>query len=108
MPEKDLKAIGQRIKHLRKNAGLTQEQMAEKAFMHSKYIGQIERGEINTTIETILRLSRALNVPLREFFNLPDKNQHKKKELLEISDALQDQSLPRLELIKRVVRELCE
>jgi transcriptional regulator with XRE-family HTH domain len=108
MPEKDLKLLGNRIKHLRKNAGFTQEQMAEKAFMHPKYIGQLERGEINTTVETILRLSRALGIPIREFFNLPGKNQHKKVVILEISDALHNQSLQRLELIKRIVKELCE
>ena len=84
MPEKDLKSLGSRLKQLRKNAGYTQEQLAEKAYMHPKYVGQLERGEINTTIETILRLSRAMNLPIHEFFNLPDKNQHKKNVMFRI------------------------
>ena len=52
--------VGQRIRVLRIRRGLTQEELAEKADLHTTYIGQIERGEKNMTItsmEKILGLS---------------------------------------------------
>jgi transcriptional regulator with XRE-family HTH domain len=43
-PEK-LKVLGDSIRQHRKRAGLSQEQLAEKADLHPVYIGKIERGE---------------------------------------------------------------
>lgn len=63
-----LKKLGERIRILRKSQGLTQERLAEKAGMHGKYIGQIERDEINTTVETLDRIATALKVDLSDLF----------------------------------------
>lgn len=62
--EKDpeLVALGRRLVQLRKNAGLTQEGLAEAAGLHWTYVGQIERGERNLTYKSVLRLARGLNV----------------------------------------------
>ena len=38
---------------------LSQEQLAEKAGLHHKYIGQLERGEKNATVETLYKVSSA-------------------------------------------------
>lgn len=45
------KLIGLRIRNYRIQSGLNQEQLAELAGCHPTYIGQIERGEKNATIE---------------------------------------------------------
>ncbi|HAD82487.1 MAG: hypothetical protein A2509_10340 [Candidatus Edwardsbacteria bacterium RIFOXYD12_FULL_50_11] len=108
MADKDLKLIGQRIKKLRKDAGFTQDKLAVKASIHEKYIGQIERGEINTTIETISRIANALNVTIADIFNISEGPERKKKIIIEITDKLSKQSIEKLDLVNRVVKEICE
>lgn len=64
--------IGARIRSYRKSQNLSQEVLAEKADLHPTYLGQIERGEKNATIESIQKISNALNVPMSTLFsNLP-------------------------------------
>jgi len=62
------KLIGEAIRLHRKNAGLTQEKMAELVDLNPKYIGEIERGEKIISIEALLRIAKAAKVPMREFF----------------------------------------
>ena len=47
------KILGQRIRNHRTAKGLSQERLAELSGCHPTYIGQIERGEKNATIESI-------------------------------------------------------
>jgi transcriptional regulator with XRE-family HTH domain len=62
------KAIGKRIRDLRKARGMTQEAVAEKARIHTKYFGNIERGEVNLTVATVERIAQALEVSVLEMF----------------------------------------
>ena len=59
------KILGQRIRNYRTDKGLSQEKLAELAGCHHTYIGQLERGEKNATVESIEKISAALNVPLK-------------------------------------------
>ena len=59
----DIKEIfGQRVRYYRKKAGISQEQLAELCDLHPTYIGQLERGEKNASLETIMRVSAGLNI----------------------------------------------
>lgn len=60
--------LGNRIRHLRIEKGLSQEKLAEKSGLHRTYVGAIERGERNITIGNLERLSKALDIPLLELF----------------------------------------
>ncbi len=62
------KIIGQRIRNYRTAQGLSQEKLAELSGCHPTYIGQIERGEKNATLESIDKISSALHVPLSQLF----------------------------------------
>lgn len=62
------KTIGQRIRNYRAGLGLSQEKLAELSGCHPTYIGQIERGEKNATMESIEKIAAALNVPLSRLF----------------------------------------
>ncbi len=62
------KIIGQRIRNYRTSQNLSQEKLAEMSGCHPTYIGQIERGEKNATIESIEKISSALKVPLSQLF----------------------------------------
>jgi len=106
MPDKDLKLIGKRIQQIRKNTGLTQERLAEKAWMHPKYIGQIERGEINTTLETLIKIAVALNMPLSELLNLPGKSQPKELLIKNITDKLRQQKTETVILADKIVQAI--
>lgn len=62
------KIIGQRIRNYRNEKGLSQEKLAELAGCHPTYIGQVERGEKNATLESIDKIASAMNVPLSRLF----------------------------------------
>lgn len=60
--------LGQRLKSYRIHKGLSQEKLAELADCHPTYIGQLERGEKNATMESVLKLSKALGISLSDLF----------------------------------------
>ena len=62
------KAVGQRIRNYRTQKGLSQEKLAELSSCHPTYIGQLERGEKNATLESIERITAALGITLSKLF----------------------------------------
>lgn len=58
------KTIGQNIRAARKEAGLTQEQMAERLKMSQLHFGRLERGERPASLEQLAQIAQALHVPL--------------------------------------------
>ncbi len=59
---------GQRVRMHRQRLGLTQEELAERAGLHNTYIGQVERGEKNLTLNSLEKILVALGVPFSRFF----------------------------------------
>lgn len=55
------KIIGQRVRNYRIDKGLSQEKLAELSGCHPTYIGQVERGEKNATLESIEKIASAMN-----------------------------------------------
>lgn len=62
------KKFGKRLRVLRKSAQLSQEDLGFKANIHRTYIGAVERGEQNVSLDNIYRLAKALKVELKELF----------------------------------------
>lgn len=58
--------FGERVRELRKKAGLSQEQFAERCELDRTYIGGIERGERNVSLQNIAVLARALGVAISD------------------------------------------
>ena len=58
--------LGQKIRAFRKQAGLSQEQLAEKADLSYKYVGEVERGCVNISLDSLVRIAKALRVALRQ------------------------------------------
>lgn len=64
--------FGKRVRDLRVQRGWTQEQLGEKAGKHWTYIGGIERGTRNPTIEVVEAIAHALEVPIADLFHVED------------------------------------
>ena len=64
-----LQAFGDRIRGLRKELNLSQEELAHEANLHRTYIGMIERAEKNITLLNIEKLAFALKVDIKDLFN---------------------------------------
>lgn len=62
------KKFGDSIRALRKEAGLSQEVLADTAGLHRTYVGAIERGERNISLINIVQLARALRVKPADLF----------------------------------------
>ena len=60
-----IKAIGERVRKLRLDNNLSQEDLANEADIPISQIGRIERGETNPTISTLHVIASALNVELK-------------------------------------------
>jgi transcriptional regulator with XRE-family HTH domain len=57
-----LKLFGGIVRVTRERAGLTQEELAERANLHRTYIGGIERGERNVALINLVKLARAFRI----------------------------------------------
>lgn len=60
------KRLGQKIKKLRERLGMTQEELAFKTGVDRSYMGFVERGERNPTLDKLNKTAKALKVSLSE------------------------------------------
>ena len=60
------KRIGENIRHHRRDAGWSQERLAEKSDLHPVYFGQVERGEQAISVHALVRIARALKIKLTD------------------------------------------
>ena len=58
--------MGKRIAKMRKSKGLTQDKLALLAEIDRSYVGRIERGEVNITIEKLYEIAETLGCDARE------------------------------------------
>lgn len=67
------KKLGAKIAYLRKSRRFSQEKLAEKADISEIYVGEIERGDANPTLEKLKLIANALDVEISELFNFSFK-----------------------------------
>lgn len=61
-------AFGRAVRELRKERRLSQEELGHRSGLHRNYVGGIERGELNPSLEAITRLATALRVRISQLF----------------------------------------
>jgi transcriptional regulator with XRE-family HTH domain len=66
--------VGQRIKELRNQIGISQEALANKAEIDRTYVTDVENGRRNISIENLEKLVNALQVDFKDFFDSPNFN----------------------------------
>ncbi len=60
--------IGKNIHTLRKTRGWSQEVLGERADLSYKFVGEIERGAVNPSLDSLRKIANALNVEIAELF----------------------------------------
>ena len=66
--------IGQRIKQLRKEIGLSQESLANEAEVDRTYVTDVENGRRNVSVEILEKIIKGLNISFSLFFNSKEFN----------------------------------
>lgn len=66
--EDGIKAFGNKLREIRKQKGVSQEELCRRTDLQLSQVGRIERGEINTSISFVFLFARALNVEPKAFF----------------------------------------
>ena len=96
--------FGKRVRALRKNKGLSQEELAEKTDISSKYLSRVEMGQHFPSIDTLDKLANALKVELKDFFEFAHEGRSS-RELREIlSGLLKEADEEKLRLLVKIVR----
>lgn len=67
--QEGLELLAKRLKEIRSEKGISQEELAYRSELTLSQIARIETVRINPTISTIFKIARTLEVPLRELFN---------------------------------------
>ncbi len=61
--------VGRNLQKLRRDSGLTQEELAHKAEVHQTYLSGVERGKRNASILVLERIVRALGADIARLFD---------------------------------------
>lgn len=62
------KQVGNRIKQLRNNLSISQEELGFRSGIHRTYIASLEVGKRNVSIVTLEKIVIALNISMSDFF----------------------------------------
>ena len=62
-------AIGERIAKLRKAKELSQQEFSYEAEIERSYLTHVEKGRKNISIDTLMRITKALGISLKDFFD---------------------------------------
>ncbi len=97
----NFETVGKRIKEVRKQKGMSQDELAERADLSSQYISQIETGRKKGSLPTYNKLAKALGVSIDE---LTGSISEGSKVLSDVDLILQDCSKEERELLVEVLR----
>ncbi|TVY07045.1 helix-turn-helix domain-containing protein [Paenibacillus cremeus] len=105
-----LKSVGSRIRDLRKQKDLSQEELGEIAGFHFSYIGGVERAEKNISLINLQKIADGLCVPIHELFlftkRVRTSNTEKDILLNQIHEQLIEMQLSDLKKIQLLITQL--
>ncbi|SEB74137.1 helix-turn-helix transcriptional regulator [Paenibacillus sp. GP183] len=109
MSESTLKLVGKRIRDLRKERGLSQEQLGDLANLNYTYIGGVERSETNISVLNLTKIAQALNVGVNELFTytrLSNQTKGKSHDMEQIIDLLLSLNPREVKKAKNILMEV--
>lgn len=102
--------VGLRIREIRLQRKMTQEQLGEKVGVTFSYIGRVERGQKNISLRTLGKIAIALDVNVNTFFTYSDLQvdvaNEKMKEIQDITLELYKTDFQAIVKVKPVIAEL--
>lgn len=102
------KLFGKRVRAIRKAARITQEDAAERAKIHPKYLGEIERGEKRPSFDAIVAIADALGTPVAALFQFEYAELNEKALRRKIDALLSGASPQQLQVAYRLLRAVLE
>lgn len=103
---KDIKRlVGERIRDFRKEKGLSQEELGEKAGFHFTHIGVVERGEKNASLDTLNKIAEALDVEIVELFPKSEKPDQRRLKAL-VLESVKGASPEMIKLFSDLIEDL--
>ena len=103
-------SVGERIRAIRKAKGLTQQQLAELSGLDDAYIGSVERGERNFSIDTFEKIVIGLKVSAHNLFDSPlaeyGEEIDRKKAVDEYIILISELNLSQIKSINKIVSEV--
>ena len=105
--EKFYKDLGEKIKEIRKKKKFTQEELAWKVGVSPNFIGLVERGNKKPSIDTLIKIGEALDVPVSAFFE-DFKYQISEEEVLikKINSFLKEGTEKEKKIIYQIVKSI--
>ncbi len=97
--------LGNRIRELRKNKGLSQDQLSEVVGIDPKHLSRIELGKSFPYMETLEAIARALQVELKDLFDFSHLEEHE-IDKIQIEELLDGLKQDKLRLIYKVIKSL--
>lgn len=97
--------IGHRIREERLRLNLTQEALAEDVELTTAYIGQVERGERNLTLENLIKVANRLGVTV-DYLLTDSVNADRDTTVIQLSQLLNGRSLNEKELAVSLIKTL--
>ncbi len=102
--------VGSRIRVIRKGKGLTQQKLAELSELDDAYVGSVERGERNFSIDTLEKIINALEVQPKELFERQDGLEKLELAKRNAQDnfgiILNSLSIDQIQTLNRIIAEL--
>ena len=98
--------LGRRVRTLRTQKGLTQQELGEKADINYKFLGEIERGQQNPSFGVLVKIATALGADLPEVFRFAHEISDRKEveaQITRIFKSLPDQDLRQTLLILKTL-----
>src|SRR3972149_5569191 len=95
--------LAARVRFLRKEKQWTQEQLGDKAGLTYKFVGQIERGEVSPTLDSLDKLAKAVGLTVGELLSFSEKGWGKTKE-----EIFQELSKGEMETLQNAVEIMAQ
>ncbi|MBR2565214.1 MAG: helix-turn-helix transcriptional regulator [Paenibacillus sp.] len=96
-------SVGEQIRAIRKAKGLTQQQLAELSGLDDAYIGSVERGERNFSIDTLEKIIVGLNISFGDLTTLNNEDTSRKDAIVEYIGIISELDSAQVKTLREIL-----